>query len=133
MEFTRRLSVRKKMPCYLVGKSIIVHAMKNNVGSNIAEDSIDRIDRYHYAFRNDNYLYRQEGIKGFCYYIAKCGMNVMRVVTKSKDHRVKRLKIIVKQMVLGLGFNPQTEHVDERLLKSYSQNSKRDFYERGTN
>lgn len=113
MEYTRRLSVRKGMPCYLVGKSIIVHAMKSNVGSNIALDSIDRIDRYNYAFRNDNYLYRQEGIRGCCYYFAKCGMNIIRTLVKAKDHRIARLWIIAKQMVKGLFFNPKIEYVND--------------------
>ena len=117
MEFTRRLSVRKKMPCYLVGKSIVTHAMKSNVGSNIAQDAFDRIERYNYAFRNDNYLYRQEGIKGCCYYFAKCGMNIFKILTKAKDNRIKRLWIVVKQMVIGLFFNPKIEYVKENAYR----------------
>ena len=117
MEFTRRLSVRKKLPCYLVGKSIVTHAMKSNVGSNIAQDDFDRIERYNYAFRNDNYLYRQEGIKGCCYYFAKCGMNIFKILTKAKDNRIKRLWIVVKQMVIGLFFNPKIEYVKENAYR----------------
>ena len=113
MEFTRRLSVRGKLPCYLVGKSIIIHAMKLNVGSSIALDGIERIDRYNYAFRNDNYLYRQEGFKGICYYIGKCGLNILRIIGKAENHKLKRLWIIVKQMVAGCFFNPTIEFIDD--------------------
>jgi len=36
--------------------------MKNNNGSNLALDDIERINRYWYAYRNENYTYRQEAI-----------------------------------------------------------------------
>jgi hypothetical protein len=86
--------------------------MKSNVGSNIAQDDINRIERYNYAFRNDNYLYRQEGVKGFCYYIAKCGMNILKTLTRAKNNKIKRLWIIVKQMLMGIFFNPKIEYLN---------------------
>lgn len=114
IEFTRRITVRNNMSSYMVGNSQVIHAMKENTGSNIATDVPERIDRYNYAFRNENYLYRQEGVKGFCYYFAKCGLNLIRVICKAKSHRIKRCAVIIKNMVKGLFFNPKVEYVSGR-------------------
>lgn len=71
IEYTRRITIREKMPCYVVGQSRVIHAMKNNSGSNLAVDSVERLGRYKLAFRNEAYIYRHEGAKGIAYYIAK--------------------------------------------------------------
>ncbi|MBR4888770.1 MAG: glycosyltransferase family 2 protein [Clostridia bacterium] len=111
IEYTRRISVRLGRPCFVAGQSRVVHAMAQNTGSSIAIDDAGRISRYNYAFRNENYLYRKEGLRGFCYYFAKCGINFLRVWGKAKDHRLHRSWIIVKNLFGGLFFNPKTEYV----------------------
>jgi len=111
IEYTRRISVRMNMPSYLVGKSKVIHKMSNNEGSSIALDNVDRIERYNYAYRNDNSTYRKEGFRGFCYYTAKCGINTLRVIAKAKDHRIKRLGIIARNYFTGLAFNPKHEYI----------------------
>ena len=113
IEYTRRLCVRMKLPCYLVGRSTVVHMMKENSGRGVARDVVQRIARYSYAFRNENYLYRQEGVKGFAYYSAKCVLNVLRIITQAKDKRMRRCMIIIRQYVCGLFFNPKVEYIDE--------------------
>lgn len=110
IEYTRRISVRQGMPCYLVGSSIVTHLMQNNTGSNIATDVPERIDRYRFAFRNENYTYRQEGLAGVCYYLAKCGLNLVRIVTQAKNHRCKRMGVVLSSMVKGTFFNPAIEY-----------------------
>ena len=110
VEYTHRLSRGKD--CYLVGKSQVVHYTANNVGSSIAEDDSSRIDRYRYAYRNENYIARREGIKGILYYFAKCCLNLGRILVKAKDHRLKRCWIILSQMLVGLFFNPVIEYVE---------------------
>lgn len=112
IEFTRRLSVRKKLPCYVVGKSIVIHSMTNNVGSNVAFDTMEKLPRYKYAFRNDNYSFRQEGLKGVLYYIGKCGKYILMSLFKAKNHRLKRTWIVISQMFAGLAFNPKIEYID---------------------
>lgn len=111
IEYTRRLSVRMRLPCYLVGKSRVIHAMKENNGSSIATDVPERIGRYNYAFRNENYLYRKEGIRGFVFYTAKCALNLLRILRFAKDHRLKRCAIIIKQYICGFFFNPKVEYI----------------------
>lgn len=111
IEYTRRITVRNELPGFIAGQSQVIHAMKQNCGSSIASDDVERISRYNYAFRNENYLYRKEGIKGFLYYSAKCGMNFCRIWMKAKDHKCARSWIIVKNYVKGLFFNPSIETI----------------------
>jgi len=111
IEYTRRIAVRNKMPSFMVGKSKVVHKMSNNEGSSISTDDVARISRYNYAYRNDNRTYRYEGIKGFIYYTGKCGINVLRILKNSKNHRSKRIMIIIKNYFKGLFFNPKIEGV----------------------
>lgn len=112
IEYTRRITVRNSMNSFMVGSSQVVHAMKENTGSSIATDVPERINRYRYAFRNEGYLYRKEGIKGIAYYIAKCGLNFCRIIFKAKDHKSKRCWALSSSMIKGLWFNPQIEYVD---------------------
>lgn len=111
IEYTRRLSVRGNMPSFVVGQSCVIHAMKDNIGSSIATDAPERVDRYRYAYRNEAFTYRQEGFKGVCYYLAKCGLNICRVVGHAPNQRVKRLWVICCSMARGLFFRPKIEFI----------------------
>lgn len=106
-EFTRRISLQHK--CYLVSSSIVVHKCMSNHGANIAVDSADRLGRYNYLYRNDVYLYRREGMKGFLYEAARLAGHAIRVVLRSKDNKGARLKMIAKGTIDGLSFNPVIE------------------------
>ena len=110
IEYTRRLSVRSNRDCYLVGKSIVIHQMQNNTGSNIATDVPQRIARYHYAFRNESYTYRKEGWKGIAYYLAKCGLNFVRILRQARNHRFQRCVVLLVGMAQGLIFWPKVEY-----------------------
>lgn len=111
IEYTRRIAVRYKIPCFLVGRSKIVHMMEKNTGSSIATDSKERISRYNYAFRNENFLYRKEGWKGILYYLAKCFWNLIKIFRYSKDSRFLRCYAILHCMFKGLFFNPDIEKI----------------------
>lgn len=108
-EYTRRISI--KYPSYVVSDSIVIHKSANNVGANIATDSFDRIDRYRYLYRNDVYLYRREKIKGWCYDTIRILDHTVRVLTKAKDHKLKRISMIYKGTYEGLKFKPQIEYL----------------------
>lgn len=112
IEFTRRLSVRNSLPCFLVGTSVVTHAMANNNGSNIATDIPERIDRYRFAFRNEAFLYRKEGLKGIIYYLAKCGKNFLMVLLKKNAKKAKRIRVLLSSMLNGLFFNPKIESIE---------------------
>lgn len=110
IEFTRRIAVREGTPCFLAGGSQVVHATKNNEGSNIALDDPERIGRYFYAFRNEAYLYRQEGAKGRMFCLAKRGRDFLRILRIGKP-RHKRLGVLVRGIWAGLYFSPSIQQI----------------------
>ncbi len=110
-EYTRRIS--KRYSCYAIADSIVIHKSKSNIGANIATESIDRLDRFDYLYRNDVYLYRREGIRGFCYEMIRLTAHALRVILHSKDNKKKRLHKIVSGTRKGLSFNPPIEFCKE--------------------
>ena len=110
IEFTRRISVRNNIPSYYVENSEVIHKTKNNIGSKIAFDDISNIERYKYAYRNEFYLYRQEGAFGVVYYLLKCFYNAARIIIFA-DNKETRLKQIIIGFKEGLNFNPCVEFV----------------------
>ena len=108
-EYTRRIS--RKYNCYAVADSVVVHKSKNNIGANIATENADRLDRFDYLYRNDVYLYRREGIKGFCYEAVRLTNHCARVILKSKDNKKQRLRKIISGTRKGLKFNPGIEYI----------------------
>lgn len=106
IEFTRRIAVRGGLPSFTAGQSQVVHGTKTNVGSNVVLDDVQRMERYFYAFRNEAYLCRQEGIKGKLYYIAKRGRDFLRILFYGKPKLV-RFKPLLRGMWAGLFFRPK--------------------------
>ena len=117
IEYTRRITLQNALPSYVAGQSQVVHAMRSNSGSNLAADSIERIDRYRLAFRNEAYIYRREGLKGRCYYIAKRGRDFLWVLTRAKDHRLKRLATLLCGVAQGICFAPKVEYLSKGTLE----------------
>lgn len=109
IEFTRRIAVREGTPCFLAGGSQVVHATKNNKGSNIALDDPERIGRYFYAFRNEAYLYRQEGIKGRLFCFAKRRRDFLRIMRYGKP-KLRRLGVLARGIWAGAFFQPHIDH-----------------------
>ena len=108
-EYTRRIS--RKYPCYAVPDSVVIHKSRSNIGANIATESADRLDRFNYLYRNDVYLYRREGFKGFCYEAVRLAGHCIRVILKSPDHKGERLKKIFSGTRKGLKFRPEIEYI----------------------
>lgn len=117
IEYTRRISVRNGLPCFVVGKSQVIHAMCENNGSNIATDVPERIDRYKYAFRNEGYLYRKEGWKGIAYYFAKCVWNFFKILLYAPDKKIRRNIVLLSSVLKGLVFSPKVELVSGKEVK----------------
>lgn len=105
-EYTRRIS--RVLPCYAVWGSTVVHAMKSKTIVNIATDVPERMFRYRYFYRNDVYLYRREGLKGWLWLLAKDAWHSVQVLQKSSD-KLGKLKIIWGGFCKGICFTPQIE------------------------
>ena len=110
-EYTRRIS--RKYPCYAVADSTVRHLSKSNIGANIATESAQRLDRFDYLYRNDVYLYRREGFRGFAYEAVRLSGHCLRVLLKAKDHKKERLQKIIGGTRKGLSFRPTIEKKTE--------------------
>lgn len=108
-EYTGRIS--RKYPVYVVPKSCVTHAMKENKKINFAQETPDRIDRYRYVYRNDVHCYRQFGIKGWMYLILKYIFTVMNILLKSETPRCEKLKVLDAGYKQGICFEPEIKFV----------------------
>lgn len=109
-EYTRRIS--KKYPCYVVSQSIVIHKSQSNIGANIASDSLDKLERYRYLYRNDVYLYRREGIVGFLYEFIRLSVHLIKILFTSQDGKLKRIKTMLRGTREGIGFKPSIEFLE---------------------
>lgn len=108
-EYTNRIS--KKYPCYFVPSSVVTHKSLANIGSNIVKDKSENLERYKYAYRNECYMYRQNGLKGRCYLTAKKWLHTFKVLFSKISEKKKRIKIIHSNIKNGFKFNPKIEYV----------------------
>lgn len=112
IEYTRRLTIRMKVPCFFVPQSQVIHKMQANYGSSLAFDVEERFPRYVLAFRNEFFLYRQEGFSGVCFYIIRCIRSFAKILLLGKNLKYKRCAILFEGISKGLKFNPEIEYVD---------------------
>ncbi len=108
-EYTRRIS--KKYRCYFLKSSKVIHKTKHNSGYDLSNDSLDRIERYKIAFRNENYVIRQEGFRGYVYWFLKTIKNFIKVVFFSPNKRIKRLKVMFSGIKDGFKFSPEIHKI----------------------
>ena len=108
LEYTRRLS--RRYPCYAVGGCRVLHDMCHNNKVNIATDSLDRLSRYAYLYRNEVYVYRREGVAGWLYLLARVGYHLGKIWLRSPQ-KGKRMRVILSSFFEGLGFHPPIEEV----------------------
>lgn len=109
-EFTRRISL--KHSCYLVNTSRVLHKSAVNIPASLADDVPERLPRYRYLYRNDVYLYRREGLRGFCYEVVRLFVHIMRVLLKSRDRKVERIGMLLSGTWAGMSFHPAIEFLD---------------------
>ena len=112
IEYTTRITSVLKMDSYLVGKSLVTHAMKANTGSNIAIDTLDRLPRYAYAFRNEACTARRRGAYEVFRYFGRCGKLFFMILFKASGHRLRRLYYLFSGMLKGCFFCPRIEYIE---------------------
>lgn len=103
-EYTRRIS--RALPCYTVPASRVVHAMQAPAPCNIALDAPARWERYRYFYRNDVYLYRREGLRGWLWLAAKDLWHSAQVVVRPGARKAWRLGVIWRGFAAGVRFDP---------------------------
>ena len=110
LEYSRRIS--RLYPCYYVYASTVLHKTKTNLGSNLPADNSKDLSRYRYAYRNEYYLYRNEGIKGRLFFWTKRMYHIGKIILKS-DRKTERLAIIRNASKEGRNFFPNVEYFHE--------------------
>lgn len=121
IEYTRRIAVRGNMMGYVVRSSQVVHATRNNMGSNVARDSIERVERYFYSFRNEVYLYRQEGFKGRMHCAVKRCQDFFRIVCYGKPKGI-RFRVLFCGIRAGWSFSPEVEYLEKYTKRKLTEN-----------
>lgn len=109
LEYTRRIS--RKYPCYVIPESITVHKCATNNGGNISTDVPERIQRYRLAYRNEVYIYRREGLRGFVRLLLRTPLHILRVLRHSPNRKGERIRTILGGTLEGLSFNPEIEYI----------------------
>ena len=111
IEYTRRIHAAR--PGYYVPDSVVVHKTASNVGSNIALDSMDRLERYRYAYRNEVYTARREGVYRSARQLAKIMYHSVRVLLKSREAKARKIRLIWSASFQGLSFHPRIEYIQK--------------------
>lgn len=106
-EYTRRIS--RQYPCYLVNQSLVVHKSAANLPANIANDSLERLPRYRFLYRNDVYLYRREGLTGLGYELVRLGVHIFRVIFRGRNRKLERIRMLLSGTWSGIFFHPKIE------------------------
>lgn len=102
-EYTLRVSDAHH--CFKINDSVVLHKMKNNEGSNITHDDLDRIGRYFYAYRNDYCTAKRQGLEQFVVYNIAFALNMLRVIVHAK-YKKPRLETMLRGRRAGRHFNP---------------------------
>lgn len=108
-EYSSRIS--KKYNCYYVPSSEIIHKCASNIGSNLVCDVKERVPRYFYAYRNEGYLYRREGLKGKLYNFLKRTLHKFKIRKSKVADKKERLKILKDGYKASKTFNPRIEYM----------------------
>ncbi len=109
-EYSRRIS--RKLPCYAVPKSRVVHAMASNRKVGIEHDTPDRLWRYEKLYRNEVYVYRREGLKGMAFLFLRVGLHLCRVLLAADGMKKEKLRVIIRSFRSGFHFHPKIEYVE---------------------
>lgn len=111
-EYTRRITL-SGYKAYFAYNSIVIHKMISNTAPNIVTDSIERVDRHFYRYRNTIYVRIRKKYFGKAEAKRakkKIRRDFMRILYKS-NNRKKRLCILIKGVIWGYFFNPPIENV----------------------
>ena len=108
-EFTGRIA--RQYEIYVVPKSIVIHAMKENKKVNFAVETPDRLWRFQHMYRNDVHCYRQYGLKGWIYLVAKFAYTIANILINSKTERLSKIRTVIRGYKEGFSFRPVIRRV----------------------
>lgn len=108
IEYTERLSQKEK--AYLDFDSIIIHKASSNIGCDVVLAPEERINRFYIQSRNEIYMARRNG---YLHKRIKMSLKrIIKIILKSKDNKLKRIKVVIAGTFAGFRFNPKLEYVN---------------------
>jgi len=109
-EYTLRLSSYRSS--YLVEGSTVLHKSKQKTaGLMLVSDDSERLPRYFYLIRNVMYINRKYHHSGLIRLTKNHLGLAIKILLKSKNRKLLRLKILLRGFIAGLKFNPIIERV----------------------
>ncbi len=105
------LRTGKLGPSYLVDQAIAIHKSASKPGTFLVQnDSLARVPRYYYQFRNNMYITRHYHDKKTTRKMVRTNLiDTVRVFVKAKDHRFKRAGAELRGTIKGLSFEPEVK------------------------
>ncbi|SCB78224.1 glycosyltransferase family 2 protein [Weissella bombi] len=113
IEYTERAA--RQLPGYMVPTSRIIHKMAQNVESNVSLDSIDRVPRYFYAFRNRMYFSRNRGFIRFLRAHIRIAYEMLMIFFNGQPKKWLRVRMVIKGVVHGWFFHPAVEFANNKV------------------
>ena len=112
-EYSTRIAAR--YPCYLVGKSKVLHKMRENKDSTdeiLTVTDINRIERVKMSVRNDCCTYRRVGLKRFTWFTIYIIKTIWRIMRNKCTFKGKKVRVFIHGYIQGLFFHPSIEKPD---------------------
>ena len=85
--------------------------MPNNNLANIVNCEKERVERYRYGVRNNVYIQRKIENMNLLQIIVQMLKNVFVILLRSRDSKMKRIRVLISSTFSGLFFNPTIERV----------------------
>lgn len=123
-EYTERIS--RLFPCFYIAQSVVVHHTAQNAGSDIVYDTLDRIGRYYYKYRNEWYISRRNGMLSRLYYLFRLLKDTFHIVLISREKK-RRLQVMYQGFWQGLVFRPAIHYLSEKETESHVEQIKRNL------
>lgn len=106
------LRLKKLNPGYFVIDAHAVHkSISNKVTPGIRYDSVERVPRYFYYYRNQMYIWKKHYHKN-AKLLLKYFLESFIVLLKSPDHKLLRFRTVISGLIASISFNPQVKYVD---------------------
>nr|MCR5450993.1 hypothetical protein [Lachnospiraceae bacterium] len=97
--------------CYAIRNSEVIHETVENTGADISRSPVEKLDRFAFAYRNEVYLYKREGIKGIFHIALRTPLHIFRVLTRASGQKLQRIGIILINTLKGFLFDPDIEYL----------------------
>ncbi|MDR3242272.1 MAG: glycosyltransferase family 2 protein [Lactobacillaceae bacterium] len=112
IEYTERAA--RLAPGYFIPAAKVTHKMATNVGSSIMTDSLDRLPRYFYSYRNKVYYGAKRNLKGHVKSNVRIALEAVKLMLQPGiTDRKKRVNVLFSGVKAGWTFKPVIEFANK--------------------